>query len=393
MKRLFLTLSICIAFLSNLSAQTSFDEIISMIEKNNQTLNAYKNENEAIKQANMTGLNLPDPEVGFTYMWGQTAEILDKINIDVVQSFDFATLSGAKKKVAVAENKLADSQFGMQRRDILSEAVRTLINITYCNATNELYLQRITQLQQLVEMSSEAMEKGESSALTMNQLHFELLTLENEAKLNEIELNTLLLELQRLNGGKPIEFLSTEFPSYSLPDSFDEWYKTAAERNPTLQNLRDAVRVSTSQLSLSKSEGLPSFSVGYVNELIKGDNHHGITFGLSIPLWNNAGKVKAAKAAIASSQAQLEDAELQFYTSLLSNYEQAKTLKAIAEGYENALKVYNNEPLLEKALDEGYISSIDYIAGVQTFFDAKIKALGAKRDYQLALAQLYSVLL
>lgn len=393
MKRHYITIVILLLCIANLYSQSSLDDILLQIEKNNPTLIALQNENQAIKQTNNTGLNLPDPEIGFAYMWGQPGDVRDKINVDVSQSFDFATLSGAKRRVANSQNKISDSEYRIQRQNILNEAQQTLISLTYCNALAQLYNSRIKQIEQLSKMTDDALHSGESTVLIANQIRLELLTLENESKLNEVERNSLLLNLQRLNGGLSIDYNSSEFPAQTLPDSFTDWYDMAAAKSPQLQYSRDIIELGSQQLSLTKSENLPSFSIGYVNELMKGDNHHGVKLGLSIPLWSNSGKIKAAKASLLASEAKMQDSELQFQANLLSQYEKAKALQKIAAEYSSAVDTYDNSKYLETALEQGYISAIYYINGLQTYFDAKIKALEAEKNYHLQLASLYAVML
>ena len=162
--------------------------------------------------------------------------------------------------------------------------------------------------------------------------------------------------------------------------------------SPMLAYVRSEIELSREQLSLTKSEGLPTFSVGYVNELMAGDNHHGVAVGLSIPLWSNSGKVKAAKAAVVAAQAQSDDAVAQFYGNVRSQYERTMSLRKTAREYASIVKKLSSTEYLTKALQAGQISIVDYINENKLYYEAIEKSLEAERDYRLALAELQSYL-
>lgn len=390
MKKLVVILcSIVSLFSSALNAQT-IQSMLDSIESNNTTLRAMRDSNEALLLENKTGLNLADPEVEFAYMWGQPADVRDKVNISVRQNFDFATLSGAKSRVAESQNALVLLQYKQDRLDILREARLALVNITYINAVSKLDSIVLKECQQLEKSQQEAFDRGESNVINLNKVKLDLLAIERNVRLNAVERESLILELYRLNGGKPIDYTNSEYEVLSLSDSFDEFYAIAAEQSPMLRYVESEILLNKELLSLNKSESLPSFTIGYVNELMKGDNHHGVAVGLSIPLWSNSGKVKAAKAAVRAAESRSEDAVTQFYAMLQAKYNKAMLLRTTAQEYATEVAKFNNVDYLRKALNAGQISVVDYINENKLYYDALKLKLEAERDYQLALAELYS---
>lgn len=63
-------------------------------------------------------------------------------------------------------------------------------------------------------------------------------------------------------------------------------------------------------------------------------------------------------------------------------------LKMVAQTYKTALEKTDNRLLLKTALDEGEISVLDYLTGMNLYYDAASKALDAERTYQKAFAEL-----
>lgn len=369
---------------------SEMDAALDSIEKNNTALAAMRQENDAQRLQNMTGLNLPDPEVEFAYMWGQPATVRDKINVGVSQSFDFATLSGAKKRVALCQNDLVALQYKQSRLELIKEARTALINLIFINAVSNLDNEKLRAYKTLAAAQKKALDNGGTNVIGLNKINLELLGVENEVRLNEVERKALLLEIQRLNGGQILPFTLSEYPVVIMPTSFDEFYAMAEAQSPMLAYVRSEVELSRQMLSLAKSENLPAFSLGYVNELIKGDNHHGVSLGVSIPLWSNSGKVKAAKASLNASQARSEDAATQLYGNILTQYERTLMLRQTADEYARMVAALSNREYLKKALDAGQISIIDYINETNLYYEALEKALEAERDFQLAYAMLIS---
>lgn len=386
------TLLTLLATLFSTPMATAMEAALDSIEANNTMLSALHQQNEAERLSNNTGLNLEDPEVEFTYMWGQPSEVPNKVAVGVSQSFDFATLSGAKRRVATRQNDMLALQYKQARVELLKEARIALVNLIYNNAVTALDNRKLGEYRQLAETQRIALERGDANVIGLNKINLELVAVENEVSLNKIEREAILLDLQRLNGGKELSMYKVTYPAENLPLTFEEFYAQAEMTSPMLAYVRSEIELSREQLSLTKSEGLPTFSVGYVNELMAGDNHHGVAVGLSIPLWSNSGKVKAAKAAVVAAQAQSDDAVAQFYGNVRSQYERTMSLRKTAREYASIVKKLSSTEYLTKALQAGQISIVDYINENKLYYEAIEKSLEAERDYRLALAELQSYL-
>ena len=68
---------------------------------------------------------------------------------------------------------------------------------------------------------------------------------------------------------------------------------------------------------------------------------------------------------------------------------QAGKLKASADEYASVLRQQNNITLLNKAIQAGQISMIEYFVNVTTFYQSMQNYLQLQNEYQKAMAQLY----
>lgn len=390
MKTIIITMLVLFAGVT-LNAQNNINPVLSQIEENNTTLKALREQAEADKLQNKTGIFLDDPEVGFNYLWGNPSNVGNRTDFSVTQTFDIPTITGMKSRLANGRNNLVEWQYKADRMNILLEAKQYCIELVYYNSLlRELYL-RLEHAQTIAKGYKDRMDRGDVSILEYNKVNLNLSTIEGEISRMEVERDALLAQLKRLNGGVDVAFNDADYGNRELPLNFNEWYVQAEDKNPVLAYVRNEIEVSQKQVSLSKAMNLPKFTAGYMSEKVVGQRYQGVSLGISIPLWSNKNQVKQAKAAVAAAQSRESDTKQQFYSQLQIQYSKAMGLKITADKYRRSLANVNNTILLKKALDAGEISLLDYMVEMGLYYDNVNQTLAAERDYQLAFAELAAV--
>lgn len=390
MKTIIITMLVLFAGIT-LNAQNNINPVLSSIEENNTTLKALREQAEADKLQNKTGIFLDDPEVGLNYLWGSPTDIGNRTDFSVSQTFDIPTITGMKSRLANGKNNLVEWQYKADRMNILLEAKQYCIELIYYNSLlKELYL-RLEHAQTIAKGYKDRMDRGDVSILEYNKVNLNLSTIQGEISRMEVEREALFAQLKRLNGGIEVVFNDSDYGNRELPLNFDEWYVQAEDKNPILAYVRNEIEVSQKQVSLSKAMNLPKFTAGYMSEKVVGQRYQGVSLGISIPLWSNKNQVKQAKAAVAAAQSREADTKQQFYSQLQIQYSKAMGLKTTADKYRQSLANVNNTILLKKALDAGEISLLDYMVEMGLYYDNVNQTLAAERDYQLAFAELSAV--
>jgi cobalt-zinc-cadmium efflux system outer membrane protein len=388
-KILFVLFSLCILFVAQ--AQNGIDKILQEIETNNTSLLALQKQIEAQKLSNKTGISLPNPEVTYSHLWGTPREIGNQKEFGVTQSFDFPTVFGHQKRLVEMENQNLDFYYQSERMNTLLRAKQIIIELTYNNALSDHYAKRVETARIIADSYQKKFEQGETNAIERNKIQLNFITCVNKKEKIDIEREALRNELKSLNGGKEIQYNETENPLYPLPPDFNEWYVAVELKNPILQYLSKQIDIKKQQVKLSRAQGLPKFSAGYVSERILGQKLEGVAVGISIPLWENKNNVKQAKAGVRSSETSLEDGKIQYYTKLQTLFNQSSSLQETAQKYRNAISSYSNEPLLRKALDAGEISLLEYLLEVEFYYDAFNNMLEVERDYALTVSELTAI--
>lgn len=373
---------------SLLNAKTTVQTAITDIERNNITLKALRKACDAEKIGNATGNYLEDPEVEFSYSWGSPADIGTRQDISVTQSFDIPTILGKKRKVAEMKNEMAEWQYRADRMNILLEARLLLIDMIYYNKLLLELAKRKTSAQAIMDAQKLRLDKGDGNILEYNKARMMFSTVEVETEQMETERNAVHRQLVRLNGGSDVTVDLYEFEPISLPLDFSEWFERKAETIPALAYMASSTALSEKELSVAKAMKFPAVSIGYVRENTLGQYYHGVSVGMSIPLWNRKNTVRQAKVAAEAARYRQENAVSQYRGQLEVLYNRTSGLRKTVEEYRLMLRETSSEALLAKALDAGEISVIEYYVQMGAYYELADKALAAERECQKAFAEL-----
>ncbi|OJV38827.1 MAG: hypothetical protein BGO33_13365 [Bacteroidia bacterium 43-41] len=370
-------------------AQSGYDPILQSIEKNNTTLSALREQTEAQKVGNKTGIFLPNPEVMFNYLWSNPKTVGNRTDVSVTQSFDFPTAYGYKRDIADLQNSNAEYAYEWEKLKLLLSAKNKVIELIFYNAMINEYAVRRENAEKIANTYKSRLEKGDANILEVNKAQLNLTKIETEMTSLEAERIALISELKRMNGGNEIFVEQNEFIISPLPDNFDSWYSDT--KIPMLNYMKGQIDIAEEQVKLARALSLPKFNIGYMSEKIIGEHFQGVTVGVSIPLWENKNSQKFAKARMKTTQVMLDDSKVQFYNNLQRLYLKASALEKNLDKFKQSISTSRNDTLLKIALDKGEISLLDYLLEIGHYYDAVIKILETERDYELAVAEFMAI--
>ncbi len=389
-----LSIALCLGFSAAFPQETcrpeTMDELLRLIERNNKDLKAGASQTEAFKWQARTENNLPDPEVTYSHLWGNREGMGFTGELIASQSFDFPTLYARRGKLNESRFRSFDARYAVLRQQILSQAQMACLDLIYLNRLQALLDERLANAEALSRYYASLLEKGEANVIETNKIGLELLNARNEARQNEAARQAKLEELAALNGGIPVAFADTAYRlAWEYPSDFEAFRAEALASLPEMQALQSEQAVASRSVAVSRQQWLPGLTVGYRMEPSSGGNRYdGLMVGISIPLFSNRGKVKQAKAErfYAETKAQgFADTET---AALRQAWVQAGVLKASADEYAAALR-QDNVALLNKAVQAGQISMVEYFVNVATFYQGMQNYLQLQHEYQKTMARLY----
>lgn len=373
----------------SLFAQASLEAVLAEIEKNNTTLTALKGSAAAETIGNRTGIFLQNPEAEFGYLWGSPGSIGNRTDFSIRQSFDFPTAYGYRNQISALKNEQVELEYKAALYAIRLETKGFYYDIVYYNALIEALTGRVSHARQIASSYQAKFDVGETNILEYNKAQLNLLTALKELESTDIERNNSLAELKRLNGGKPVAVTEKELPPVVLPGDFEQWVTQAEENNPMLAWINRAITISGKQEDLSRAMSLPKLQAGYMRESVTAEQFQGITLGLSIPLWENKGQVKYAKANSQALESAAADKKVQYFNHLNALFNKAAGLQNSIRTYREGLVQYDNTDYLKAALDKGEISLINYINEFAFYYESVNKVLSLERDLQKVNAELH----
>ena len=371
-------------------AQSSIDQVLRNIETNNKSLQANTKMTDAQKLEAQTGKFLANPSVEWEQMWGNRNNPGSEYTLTVKQSLDFPTTYSNKNKLANLKANTIGFQSAAYRQQLLLNAKQTCIEIIYLRKQKSLLDERLANAETMFALYKKRFESGDANQLELNKIQLELLNAQNQSRLNKAALTAAEEQLRNLNGGKPITFDATDYPAGEELINFDQLQAAFMDADPNLKSLTGNQEIANREVKLSRSLTLPKFDVGYKRNAAK--DHvasNGFMVGVSIPLFENKNTVKKTKAQAEFATASLEDNRLNLKTNLQQLYQQAEALQISRADYAKVLEQQRNIELLNKALNAGQLSVIDYFTELTTIYDSHQSYLDVEKEYHSILAQLY----
>ena len=371
-------------------AQNSIDQVLKSIETNNKSLQANTKMTDAQKLEAQTGKFLANPSVEWEQMWGNRNNPGSEYTLTVKQSLDFPTTYSNKNKLANLKANTIGFQSAAYRQQLLLNAKQTCIEIIYLRKQKSLLDERLANAETMFALYKKRFESGDANQLELNKIQLELLNAQNQSRLNKAALTAAEEQLRNLNGGNPITFDATDYPAGEELINFDQLQAAFMEADPNLKSLTGDQEIANREVKLSRSLTLPKFDVGYKRNAAS--DHvasNGFMVGVSIPLFENKNTVKKAKAQAEFATASLEDNRLNLKTNLQQLYQQVEALQISRADYAKVLEQQRNIELLNKALNAGQLSVIDYFTELTTIYDSHQSYLDVEKEYHSILAQLY----
>jgi len=305
-KKIVFALSVYLVSFGIFAQHNTLKPLLKQIEQNNTTLKAFAHLNTSNKLQLKTANNLQNPQLGAYFLpWG-THDDGDYSEIEITQSFEFPTVYSSRKNLIKKQQRKADLSQAMLRQKLLLKAQKQGLNFISLRNKVTLEKERLAQASKIVEQIQELFNKEQVGILALNKAKISWMQSEFTLEKLQSEQQIALKLLENLNGNIPLDLkeLLVESSQEILP--FDKLWSDKTTTDPNLLQLKQQELIAIQTFHVSKNQSLPNISVGYSYQGVSGSNYSGVFTGLSIPIWQNKHKVKAAKANYTFKQQQTE---------------------------------------------------------------------------------------
>lgn len=367
----------------------NINEVLQSVEANNKEIQANLQLTKAQKLEARVDNNLPDPTATYAHQWkaGESSDQLGELV--VTQGFDFPTLYASRAKLNKMKAASYDGQNAILRQEVLLQAKEVCLDIIMLRQQQAILKERLNNANELAVMYKQRLAAGDANIIETNKINLELLNVKTESVLNETALNNKMKELVALNGNNAVYFSETNYPQVSLPLDYQSLKAEAIAGNPSLQSVMSQSDALRQQVSVDKQGWIPKLEAGYRLNTERGATFNGVVVGASIPLFQNRYKTKIAKAQLLNNDFMKDNIMVQIESELSQDYNEAQSIYAAMNDYEQTFKAQQDLNLLKQALTGGQISMIEYFVEVSVIYQSKLNYIQLENQYQKLMAQIY----
>jgi len=380
---IFLALIIC----GSVFAQ-NMDEVLHSVLLNNKSIRANNTYLNKLNIEAKTGLTLNNPTISYSHLWDQNNKTGYGEEFEVFQSFDFPSSYAYKNTISNLEIEKTEDSRKLFSIDILLEAKMACIEIIYLKRKKEESKIRANYAMKLVNNIRTKLQNGYTTQFELDKALISEMIIQNEY----MDISNLLQKkedhLVELNGGQAIQLNIADYPEQPIPESLNTLFEHVESVDPLNKLIELEIKIAELNIKLTRIGSLPEFEVGYKLEKSTLDKFSGVILGMSVPLWQNKNKVSVSKINMDHMKSNIVQHENEHYFHLKSIYDDyisASERLSKFQGLWNKLNYLKN---IEKALEEGEISTTEYFLELKTLYELKDNLLDIEKDYQLLLSQL-----
>jgi outer membrane protein TolC len=378
----------CLFFLGSFAQTTSVRELLHEIENNNTELKAYQSFIESRQLENRSRNNLPDPQFSAYYLPYGSNNTVDYTEIQISQSLEFPTVYNARDKWNKLKYQQLESDYAIIRQGVLLQAQNLLIELVFLQKQKDIEVLRIEKSKQVFDQIQELFNKEQIGVLDLNKAKISWMQKQFMIEQFDSEIQITFASLEKLNGGKSIDFDNQSLESKVEIESLETIWKIKLTEDPTLKLLRESEATSLQKIQLERNKVLPNLTAGYNYQGVSGNNISGFFGGISIPIWSSKNKVKAAKANYQYRQSNTEVVTENLYLAFQKQYNRFQLLLKKYKEYKTTIATLNSEKLLFKAFMLGEFSFMKYHVELQFYRQAYDKMLQMERELNQLKAKL-----
>jgi len=360
----------CLISLGTIAQNKEIEKVLQQVEQNNKELQAFASLIESKKLELKSSNNLPDPQFGAYYLPFGEHNTGDYSEFQISQSFEFPSVYSSRNELIKKKQTQLELEYASKRQAILLSAKEYCLELIYLDKKQNLEQKRVQQSKKVFNQLKELYKKEEVGILDFNKAKVAWMQEQFKVSKIEVEKKNILLLLRNLNGENPMDFTATNYTTpLSIMPIYSVWSKKM-ELDPTLNLLQQEEELALQKIRFNKQKSLPNLTAGFNYQGVSGSNYSGIYGGISIPLWSNKNKVKAAKANYNFQQLNTHSETLKVYAKFEKQYNGYQILLSEFQEYQATLNGLNSDALLLKTYELGEISFMEYYLELKFYQEA-----------------------
>lgn len=338
--------------------------ILSSIAAHNPKLITARQQAEATMAQTRADNTLGATSVEYSPFFQRGTSGVASSELIVSQEFDFPTLYSTRNKSARLQQTVLDREYALLHRDIMLEARSLCYDLISARQTAHLLTLQLANADTLLRLCNTRLTHGDATILEMDRVQMDRIQLLSDKAKNEGDIQRVTLQLAAL-GATP-EALSATVQTIAVNDLPPVGDVVTQTSETQLAEAR--VQAAQHNVKASRQGWLPRLTVGYRRNTDMSVASRGPLIGISLPLFSNSRRVKAARLQQAAAQQELAQVESETRARYLQLQVQVgqlqKQVQAIDENLLQQVLVH-----LDQALQGGALTIMDYITQTERVYD------------------------
>lgn len=397
MSRIITLITLIVISLPQLSAQ-SLSDILSQISHHNPELRAVQHANQSLLAGMRSDNALGETSVEYTPFYQRGYDGVASSEMIVSQSFDFPTLYATRGRANSYRANALDMQYQMAVRDVMLRARQLCFDLCIAQSRHDLLRQRQLVADDLLRLLDMRMAQGDATRIELNRVKLERMSVSADLLRSQATIADLRTQLVQLNGGSPLPQLDSlryeDVEAYALlhrlPNSVDNVLPESRDGGNALEVgiAENQLQSSVYDVKAARQGWLPQLTLGWRWNTDAGVSSHGVLVGMSLPLFANSSKVKAARLSRTAAEDNLSRVRVEQDARLSQLRNQASHQQAILDTYDPAL-MQETLTLLTRAVEGGQLTVTDAMVEIDKIYQLFDARLAAQQLYCTTLTELF----
>lgn len=367
---------------------TSVEAILRQVEQHNTQLKAARQQDKATLAELRSDNTLGETSVEYSPFYQSGVSRTSSSELIVSQEFDFPTVYAQRRKGIALQQNVLEQQYRILRRDVLFQTEQLCLDLNSCYQLSDLYQARLALSDSLLRVFDLRLQQGDATILDVNRIKLERMALQKECVRNEGEVQSLLLQLNTLNGGQDLSpdlLQALRVPVVMSADSL----LLMADGNSRLEVSAAEASLSASEhdVRLSRQGWVPKLTLGYRRNTELREASNGVLVGVSVPLFGTSAKIKAAQMRQEAAQQELEHVRREAEGRQRSLVAEAQMLGQLLQTGDADL-MQQNLGILWRAVLAGELSIADYYTEADRAYEMLQELILTRLQYNKLLAEL-----
>lgn len=358
----------------------NYQYVLNQVLINNEGIKASKFKYEADLKNNRS--NVFDDPISVNY----NLEPSDH-EYNVKQGFYFPTVYAQKNRYSKELSSRSELDMLLTVRDVVYQ-----LNMTFIETLFYIKMKRFKE--ELYEFTDGLLDNTDSlkliadSPIRLKRINLAILDFRTKRDNILRELEIKKGQLRELNGGKEIEVVVGNVSHIPIPTGeYDTQAIVKGSLELKIADLNYDIR--KRELSLSNQNWIPKLSLGYTvtDYLDQTPATHKLSAGITVPVWNNAAKVSAAKLNLLSSNHLKNATQIALTNKMDALIIRYKSYRELLEDYETFFpKNYLVE--LKSLLDSGSLDVFSFFQEIASYQEAYFYYCSVEKELFLIINEI-----